>query len=175
MCLRDIKTIDESAKNAEGNSYKEVGNMRFRLEINKNREEEIVAVVHKPTELTDKIERLVREDAGDTKLTVYSEERDVILELDYQDLESVLVRNGKTMIVDKNGKEYASRLRLYELEEVLPACFIRINKSALANRKYIERFEAAFGGAVNVVFCSGHSDYVSRRCFAEIKRRIEKK
>lgn len=149
--------------------------MKFRLEINKDREEEIIAVVRKPNQLTDKIERIVREDAGDTQITVYSEERDMIFELDYQNIECVCVNNGKTTLIDTQGNSYVSRLRLYEFEKLLPACFIRINKSALANRNRIARFEALFSGAVNVIFKSGYSDYVSRRCFSDIKRRIGNK
>ena len=65
------------------------------------------------------------------------------------------------------------RLRLYELEAMLPASFIRINKSALANEAHLERFTASFNGAVDAVFRSGYREYVSRRCFAEIKRRYD--
>ena len=43
------------------------------------------------------------------------------------------------------------------------------------NEKAIERFKADFGGGVSVEFKCGYSDYVSRRCFAEIKRRFKKK
>ena len=149
--------------------------MKFRLEISKDREEEIIAVVHKPNSLTDEIERLVRENSDETRLVVYGEDRDMILELDYEDIECILVNSGKTTVIDKDGKAYSCRQRLYELEEFLPACFIRINKSAIANRNRIARFEATFSGAVNVIFKSGFSDYVSRRCFAEIKRRLETK
>ena len=38
--------------------------MKFRLEICPDRDEEVVATVHEPNDLTEKIERLVREDAG---------------------------------------------------------------------------------------------------------------
>ena len=68
---------------------------------------------------------------------------------------------------------YAVHLRLYELEAMLPASFIRINKSALANEAHLERFTASFNGAVDAVFRSGYREYVSRRCFAEIKRRYD--
>ena len=51
--------------------------------------------------------------------------------------------------------------------------FIRINKSALANEAHLERFTASFNGAVDAVFRSGYREYVSRRCFAEIKRRYD--
>ena len=67
-------------------------------------------------------------------------------------------------IPDASGKE---------ISEILPNYFIRINKSSLANRKQIERFSAAFSGSVDVIFKSGYRDYVSRRCFAEIKKELK--
>lgn len=149
--------------------------MKFRLEICPDRDEEVVATVHEPNDLTEKIERLVREDAGETKLTVYSEERDMLCVLDEQDVECVFVSGGKTFVTDRDGKSYVSRLRLYALEEMLPACFIRIHKSALANQNCIDRFEVSFSGAVSVRFRSGNKEFVSRRCFAQIRRRLEKK
>jgi len=65
------------------------------------------------------------------------------------------------------------RQRLYELEKSLPEWFIRINKSSLANERRLEKYALGFGGAVDAVFKSGHREYVSRRCFAEIKRRLD--
>ena len=64
----------------------------------------------------------------------------------------------------RSGERCRLKLRLYELEAMLPASFIRINKSALANEAHLERF---------TVFRSGYREYVSRRCFAEIKRRYD--
>ena len=64
-------------------------------------------------------------------------------------------------------------MRLYELSEVLPGCFIKINKSSLANRTRIDRFSAAFSGSVDVIFKCGYRDYVSRRCFSEIKKELK--
>ena len=65
--------------------------------------------------------------------------------------------------------------RLRDLEAVLPAYFIRINKSTLANERRILRFDAAVSGGVDAVFRCGYRDYVSRRCFAQIRRRYEGK
>jgi DNA-binding LytR/AlgR family response regulator len=61
------------------------------------------------------------------------------------------------------------------MEELLPECFIKINKSSLANQNRIERFTGMYTGAVDVVFKSGYTEYVSRRCFADIKRRLNVK
>ena len=48
-------------------------------------------------------------------------------------------------------------------------------KSTLANEHRIDRFDAAFSGGVDAVFRCGYREYVSRRCFAEIRRRYESK
>ena len=83
------------------------------------------------------------------------------------------VLDGKTYAVTRSGERCRLKLRLYELEAMLPASFILINKSALANEAHLERFTASFNGAVDAVFRSGYREYVSRRCFAEIKRRYD--
>jgi DNA-binding LytR/AlgR family response regulator len=75
--------------------------------------------------------------------------------------------------IDENGRQYRIQERLRELEAVMPSYFIRINKSALANEHRITRFDAVFNGGVDAVFRCGYREYVSRRCFAEIRRRYE--
>ena len=77
----------------------------------------------------------------------------------------------KVVVIDKNGIRYRIRDRLRDLEDILPSYFIRINKSTLANEHRIARFDAVFNGSVDAVFQCGYREYVSRRCFAEIKRR----
>ena len=93
---------------------------------------------------------------------------------DTTDIECITVIDGKTYAIDTHNQRYRLKRRLYELEEELPGCFIRINKSALANEKRLERFTASFNGAVDAVFQCGYTEYVSRRCFAKIRRRFEK-
>lgn len=146
--------------------------MRFKLLIKADEDEEIVARVHARSELTDKIEQLVIEHNGDGKFYAIHETREIIRELSLDEIECITVLDGKTYFIDRKNEKYISRKRLYEIEETLPESFIRINKSAIANRKYIKRFESNIGGAVSVKFLSGYTDYVSRRCFAEIKRRF---
>ena len=144
--------------------------MKFRLIIDKTREEEIVATVQERSPLTDKIEALILEYTGQDRITAYTE--DDIFQLSFDEIECITVLDGKTYAIDTKGRQLRLKQRLYELEQLLPACFIRINKSALANEKRIERFSVAFGGAVDVVFQCGYKEYVSRRCFAAIKRRF---
>jgi DNA-binding LytR/AlgR family response regulator len=146
--------------------------MKFKLIIDKTKEEEIVATVHETTELTTKIEELVLRYSGTDRLPVYTD--DEVKMLPFSRIECITVMDGKTYAVDNENRHYRIRLRLYEVEKLLPGYFIRINKSALANEKRIERFAATYSGAVDAVFKCGYREYVSRRCFAEIKRRFAK-
>ena len=143
--------------------------MKFKLIVDNTKEEEIVATVHGPTALTEAIEKLVMEYEGTDRVTAYTEEDTRVLK--FHEIVCITVEDGKTYGVDTRGERYRLRQRLYELEQILPASFIRINKSAIANERHIERFSAGFSGAVDVIFRGGYREYVSRRCFAQIKRR----
>ena len=80
----------------------------------------------------------------------------------------------KVIAIDTGGIHYRIQDRLRDLEAILPSYFIRINKSTLANEHRINRFDAAFSGGVDAVFQCGYREYVSRRCFAEIRKRYDK-
>ncbi len=147
--------------------------MKFRLIIDKSKEEEITATVHSRSSLTDRIETLVMQYSGSDRIPVFSEDEIKLLSL--SETECIVSIDGKTFAVDPSGKKFRVKMRLYEIEEILPSYFIRINKSALANEKRLERFSVGFSGAVDAVFKSGYKEYVSRRCFAEIKRRYNAK
>ena len=145
--------------------------MKFTLNIDKTCEEEITATVHAPSELTERIEALVREYMGQDKLPVYTEDEMKMLPM--AQIECITVLDGKTWAIDTLGKRYRLKGRLYEVEELLPSTFIRINKSALANTARLDRFAVCFTGAVDAVFKCGYREYVSRRCFTDIKRRYD--
>ena len=143
--------------------------MKFKMIIDPTKDEEIVVTTHAPSELTEKIQQLVQAYTGTDRVAAYLE--DDIQMLPFAEIACITVIDGKTVAVDSKGKHYRLKQRLYELEAILPQSFIRINKSAIANERRIERFAANFSGAVDAVFQGGYREYVSRRCFAEIKRR----
>ena len=145
--------------------------MKFTLNIDKTCDEEITATVHAPSELTERIEALVMEYMGRDKLPVYTEDEMKMLPM--AQIECITVIDGKTWAIDTSGKRYRLKGRLYEVETQLPSTFIRINKSALANTARLDRFAVCFTGAVDAVFQCGYREYVSRRCFADIKRRYD--
>ncbi len=145
--------------------------MKYKLIIDKNAEEEIIAIVHAPSSLTQQIENLVCSFTGADSVMGYRE--DEIRKLSYQEIECITILERKVIAIDTHGNHYRIQDRLRDLEDILPSYFIRINKSALANEHRILRFDAVFSGGVDAVFQCGYREYVSRRCFAEIRRRYD--
>ena len=145
--------------------------MKYKLIIDKNAEEEIVAIVHAPSSLTQQIETLVCSFSGVDCIMGYRD--DEMRKLAFQELECITILDRKVIAIDTHGNRYRIQDRLRDLENVLPSYFIRINKSTLANEHRIARFDAVFSGGIDAVFQCGYRDYVSRRCFAEIRRRYE--
>ncbi len=145
--------------------------MKYKLIIDKSAEEEIIAIVHAPSSLTQQIENHVCSFSGADCIMGYRE--DEMRKLTFGDIGCITVLDRKVIAIDTNGNHYSLKDRLRDLEEILPSYFIRINKSTLANEHRILRFDAAFSGGVDAVFGCGYREYVSRRCFAEIRRRYE--
>ena len=143
--------------------------MKYTLIIDKDVPEEVTAVVHAPSSLTEQIENLVRSFSGPDYLLGIRE--DEMRKLSFQEIECITVLDRKVIAIDTSAAQYRIQDRLRDLEEILPTYFIRINKSTLANEHRIARFDAAFSGGVDAVFRCGYREYVSRRCFAEIRRR----
>lgn len=143
--------------------------MKFRLIIDKDKEEEVFATVHRRYPVIDKIEALITGAENDS-IAAYLEDEIRILAL--SEVDCITVIGGKTFAVGKDGRKYLLKRRLYEIEESLPPEFIRINKSSLANRNRILRFKTTISGGVDAEFKCGYTEYVSRRCFAELKRRF---
>ena len=146
--------------------------MKYKLIINKDADEEIIAIVHAPSSLTQHIENLVCSYSGADYMMGYRD--DEMRKLAFEEIECITILDRKVIAIDAKGNRYSLKDRLRDLEDVLPSYFIRINKSTLANEHRILRFDAVFSGGVDAVFACGYREYVSRRCFAEIRRRYER-
>ena len=145
--------------------------MKYKLIIDKDADEEIIAKVHAPSSLTEQIENLVCSFSGAESIMGYHD--DEMRKLLFSEIECITVIDKKVIAIDTNSNRVSLKERLRDLENILPSYFIRINKSTLANEHRIERFDAVFNGGVDAVFQCGHRDYVSRRCFSQIRRRYE--
>ena len=145
--------------------------MKYKLIIDKNAEEEITVIAHAPSSLTQQIENLVCSYSGEDYLMGYRD--DEMRKLTFSEIECITIFNRKVIAIDTDGNHFSLKARLRDLEDLLPSYFIRINKSTLANEHRILRFDATFSGGIDAVFRCGYREYVSRRCFAEIRRRYE--
>ena len=114
--------------------------MKYKLIIDKNSEEEIVAIVHAPSSLTEQIENLVCSYSGAESIMGYRD--DEMRKLTFPEIECITVIEKKVIAFDTDCNRYTLKERLYELENILPSYFIRINKSTLANEHRILRFDA---------------------------------
>lgn len=146
--------------------------MKYKLIIDKDAEEEIIAIVHAPSSLTHQIENLVCSFSGTDSIVGYND--DEMRKLSISEIECITILDRKVIAIDNVGNKYRIQNRLRDLEDVLPSYFIRINKSTLANEHCILRFDAVFSGGVDAIFRCGYREYVSRRCFAAIRRRYER-
>ncbi len=146
--------------------------MKYKLIIDKQAEEEITVIAHGPSSLTQQIEDLVRAYAGDDCIMGYRD--DEMRKLSFSEIQCITVLDRRVVAIDGEGSHYRIPDRLRDLEEILPSYFIRTNKTTLANEHCILRFDAVFSGGVDAIFQCGYRDYVSRRCFAEIRRRYER-
>ena len=145
--------------------------MVFKLFIDKNCQEEVIANVRERTPMIDEIERLVLRENQAEQIAGYIDDEIIMLEI--SGIECFTAENDKTFAVYQDGARYLIRKRLYELEEILPSQFERISKSAIANWKKIAKFRVQLSGAVDAVFQTGYAECISRRCFADLKRRYE--
>ena len=145
--------------------------MKFKLIIDNEKDEDIVITAHQRTALIEEIEALISKHTD--RIPGYTE--DDIKMLSVSQIECVTVLDGKTYAIDHKNRRYRLKQRLYELEQQLTSSFIRINKSTLANETRLDRFAVTYAGSVDAVFKCGYTEYVSRRCFAQIKRRLETK
>ncbi len=141
--------------------------MKFRLIIDKNHDEEVTVYAHAKTPLTDKIEQLVSE--NNFELIGYTDKEAVRLNIN--EICRFFVENNK-VFAETAKEKYRLKLRLWQLEEKLPAGFVKINQSCLANIGMIERFDASLTGSLLVKFKNGNTDYVSRRQLKTVKERL---
>ena len=143
--------------------------MIFKLIIDREKEEQIVATVHQRSPLTDEIETLVAGTERRDELTGYTEEDTVILKIPL--IECICVEDGKTFAIYADGVRYRLRGRLYELEERLdPTQFVRISNSEIIRLQRAKSFDLSLAGTICVRLSDGSTSYVSRRYMSRIKQ-----
>lgn len=145
--------------------------MKFNLIITKE-EESITLCVHKRTPLTDKIEELVSNNEISIEginINGYLEKDIVPLKL--EEINRFYAEDDKCY-ASVDSKTYQIKKRLYQIEEILPSYFIRINKSSIININFIKRFNTSWTANVFVELKDGVRVYISRRQLKIVKERL---
>ena len=141
--------------------------MKCTLIITDEHQEEVVIYARERTKLTNDIEMLV---CGSVPELIGYKENEVV-KLN-SDLISCFTVEGNKVYALTDSEKLQIKLRLYQLEEMLPDTFVKINQSCIANIRKIERFDTSVSGTLLIKFKNGYKDYVSRRQMKAVKERF---
>ena len=144
--------------------------MKYKLLINPHKNEIVEAQVHQRSIFTDNLEKFVLTNGNSNSIIAYEDKDLIILQL--EDIIMITILNNKITAICVNNKKYHLRKRIYQLKNILQKNFWRINKSSIVNQIYIDRFEETKTAGVNIIMKNGLTDYVSRRCFSKIRKRL---
>lgn len=145
--------------------------MKFKLLINPHQDEIVQAQVHHQSSFSDELQAFVLSKGNSNQIAAYDDKDLIPLKLDQ--ISMITILRDKTYAICLNQEKYHLKKRIYQLVEELPSYFWRINKSSIVNRYQIKRFEETQTAGVNILMKNGLTDYVSRRCFAKIRKEID--
>ena len=142
--------------------------MKYTIIIDENHEEEVIVYAREKTKLTDEIERLVSDNS--LGLIGYDKNGEGV-KLTADEVCCFTAEDSKVYAITEKEK-LRLKCRLYQLEEMLPDNFVKINQSCLANIRKISRFDTSVSGTLLIKFKNGYKDYVSRRQMKAVKERF---
>jgi len=132
--------------------------MKVKTIIDENVEEKVVIYSKSFCPLIDEIKNLV----ANYEINLVGYKDDEIIPLNINEVYRFYVLDNKVFASCKDDV-YQIKYRLYQIEEIVPTSFIKINKSCLVNKHYIKRFYSSWGGSLYVQLKNNELDYISRR------------
>lgn len=141
--------------------------MKFSLNIDKNREEEVIIYAHESRPVFKEIERMLL----NAECNLIGYESDSMIVLPLSDTACFVSQNDKVFALVDSHK-YLVKKRLYQIAELLDRNYIKLNQSCIANIRQISKFTVSLDGSLEVVFRNGYRDYVSRRELKNVKERM---
>ncbi len=110
---------------------------------------------------------------GSKKFVCYQNETEYYIPLD--DILFFETESGRIRAHTKN-QVYLTKLKLYELEEILPGSFMRVSKSTILNINHIYSITKNLTSSSVVEFSGTHKQvYVSRYYYKPLKFKLEEK
>ena len=142
--------------------------MKFQTIIDNSCEEKVLIYAKQRTKQIEDIESYISN--IETELLCYDENRDAV-KLSPTEIYCFIVEENKIYALTDSGK-FRINQRLYEIEELVSADFVKINQSCLCKIRKISKFGASLGGSLTVILKNGYKDYVSRRQIKAVKERF---
>lgn len=145
--------------------------MKIRIELDDGLDD--VEVVIKTARLTDQVDQLQQllSKMNQPSLVFYKDASEYFVKL-----EDIIFfeTDGAKIFAHSRTDAYEVKLKLYELEEVLPITFCRISKSSIANVKSIYSLDKSFSGTSRIRFADTHKVvHVSRHYYQLLKERLQ--
>ncbi|HBT64930.1 MAG TPA: LytTR family transcriptional regulator [Ruminococcaceae bacterium] len=149
--------------------------MRIRIEVVDDlTEDEVLIRCSRVNDTVNKIHHFILEQSqSGSKLIFYKQNQEF-----YILLEEVLFfeTDGEQVYAHTKNDSYRIKYRLYELEEILPKCFVRAAKSTIINITHIYSITRNLTSSSLVRFINSHKQvYVSRRYYQGLKQRMNER
>ena len=144
--------------------------MKIRIELDTDMAE--TEVVIRTAQYGEEVARIqaALEQANRQPIAFYKDTSEYFL-----DLAEILFfeTDGSKIFAHARNDAYEVKLKLYELEEILPRYFCRISKSTIANIKAIYALDKSFSGTSTVQFYNTHKQvHVSRHYYQLVKEKL---
>lgn len=149
--------------------------MKIKIEIDESlSEDEVLIRCRGLTEQVTEIQKAVSEVVNTSKRFVFYRDNTEY----YLALEEILFfeTDGDGINAHTRDNIYQTKYKLYELEDLLPGCFMRISKSSIVNTNHIYSISRNLTASSVVAFAGTHKQvYVSRYYYKPLVNKLEEK
>lgn len=149
--------------------------MKIKIEIDESlSEDEVLICCRGLTEQVTEIQKAVSEVVNTSKRFVFYRGNTEY----YLALEEILFfeTDGDGINAHTRDNIYQTKYKLYELEDLLPGCFMRISKSSIVNTNHIYSISRNLTASSVVAFAGTHKQvYVSRYYYKPLVNKLEEK
>lgn len=149
--------------------------MKIKIEIDESlSEDEVLIRCRGLTEQVTEIQKAVSEVVNTSKRFVFYRGNTEY----YLALEEILFfeTDGDGINAHTRDNIYQTKHKLYELEDLLPGCFMRISKSSIVNTNHIYSISRNLTASSVVAFAGTHKQvYVSRYYYKPLVNKLEEK
>lgn len=149
--------------------------MNIRIEISEDiNDDEVIIRCRQVTNQIQKIQKLIMEESASApRLTFYKENQEY-----YFPLKEILFfeTSGENVYGHTRSDTFRIKMRLYELEDLLPRSFVRIAKSTIVNVDHILMVNRNLTSSSLIQFYKSHKQvYASRRYYKMLSQRLNER